>query len=423
MWVGRIPRLHITEPELVREVLTKYYKFQKNYRALDPITKILLTGIGSLEGDKWAMHKRIINPAFRMEKLKLMLPAFHSSCIEITNKWEKMVSAGAGSCEVDVWPDLETLSGDAISRTLFGSSYEEGKDVLHLMKELTELTIQVIQSVYIPGRRFFPTKTNRRMKEIDKIVCRSISNIINRRLKTMKTGDAGSDDLLGILLQSSMEEIRKNRNNQNSGLSIQEVINECKLFYFAGQDTTSTLLVWTMFFLSRYPEWQERAREEVVQVFGNNKPDYEGINSLKVVTMILLEVLRVYPPVLELTKTTHEETKLGRYTIPAGVELMVPQVILHHDRELWGEDAKEFKPERFAEGVSKATKSQVSFFPFSWGPRMCPGQNFAMLEAKVAMALILQRFSFQLSPSYVHAPYTLITMQPQHGAHMILHKL
>ncbi|XP_059664641.1 7-deoxyloganic acid hydroxylase-like [Cornus florida] len=352
-----------------------------------------------------------------------MLPAFHSSCMETMNKWEKMVSTGAGSCEVDVWPDLEDLSGDVISRTLFGTSYEEGKHILHLVKELAVLTIQVIQSVYIPGRRFFPTKRTRRMKEIDKIICASIRDIINRRLKAVKTGKPCGHDLLGVLLESNLKEIGEHGNNQNSGLSIQEIINDCKIFYFAGQDTTSTLLVWTMFFLSRYPKWQERAREEVVQVFGNNQPDYDGIHCLKVVTMILWEVLRLYPPIVELTKTTLEETKMGQYNIPAGVQLMVPQAILHQDHELWGEDAKEFNPERFAEGVSKAVKSQVSFFPFSWGPRMCPGQNFAMLEGKLAIALILQRFSFQLSPSYIHAPHTIITLQPQHGAHMILQSL
>nr|AKI87771.1 DL7H1 [Gentiana rigescens] len=416
MWVGRIPRVFVTDPELVREVLTKYYKFNKNHHGLDPITKFLFCGIGSLEGDTWSKRRKLLTTAFQFEKLKLMLPAFYQSCRDMVTKWETKVPEG-GSSEVEVWHDLETLTGDVIARTLFGSNYDEGKRIFELMRELTSLTIDVVRSVYIPGQRFLPTKRNTRLRAIDKEVRARITKIIDKKMKLMKDGQTNASDFLGILLECNRDESRDNR------MSLKDIVDECKLFYFAGQDTTSTLLVWTMVLLSQYPEWQTRAREEVLEVFGDNQPDYDGISRLKVVTMILNEALRLYTPVAELTKVAHEDTQLGKYKIPAGVQLMMPQILLHHDTAIWGDDAMEFNPDRFIEGVMKATKSQGSFFPFSLGPRMCIGQNFAILEAKMAMALILRRFSFELSPSYVHAPYTLITMQPQFGAHLILHKV
>lgn len=261
------------------------------------------------------------------------------------------------------------------------------------------------------------------MKEIDEEVKATIKAIIDKRVVEMKSEKTSNDDLLGILLDSNYKEINEH-GNSNFGLTIEEVIEECKLFYFAGQDTTGNTLVWTMILLSQHKEWQTRAREEVLHIFGERTPNFSSLNRLQIMNMIFNEVLRLYPVASTLTRLIHEETKLGNLTLPAGSFINLNTMFFHHDKDIWGEDADEFNPNRFSEGVSMAMKQgQASYAPFGGGPRICIGQNFAMLEMKMALAMILQRFSFELSPSYSHAPCEILTLQPQFGAHLILHKL
>ncbi|KAG5603607.1 hypothetical protein H5410_025099 [Solanum commersonii] len=100
------------------------------------------------------------------------------------------------------------------------------------------------------------------------------------------------------------------------------------------------------------------------------------------------------------------------------------KLYVHHDRKIWGEDVHVFKPDRFAEGVVKATNNNpVAFLPFGYGPRTCLGLNFAMIEAKITLSMILQRYMFTISPTYVHSPVQFYMLRPQHGVKIILHKI
>ena len=104
----------------------------------------------------------------------------------------------------------------------------------------------------------------------------------------MEAGEPAKDDLLGILMESNFKETQSHDiKKQRPGMSFQDVIDECKLFYFAGQETTSVLLVWTMILLSKCQDWQTRAREEVLAKFGKDQPDFDGLNNLKTVSSFI----------------------------------------------------------------------------------------------------------------------------------------
>jgi len=139
--------------------------------------------------------------------------------------------------------------------------------------------------------------------------------------------------------------------------------------------------------------------------------------------MVLLETLRLYGPVMLMLRKPISDIRLGSLSIPKGNEISIPIPFLHRDKEVWGDNANDFEPLRFENGITNAAKAPQALLSFSIGPRSCIGQNFAMLEAKSVMAMILKRFSFTLSSSYVHAPADHITLQPKFGLPIVLRRL
>lgn len=135
------------------------------------------------------------------------------------------------------------------------------------------------------------------------------------------------------------------------------------------------------------------------------------------------ESLRLYPPTIATIRRAKKDVDLGGYKIPRGTELLIPILAVHHDQAIWGNDVNEFNPGRFSEGVARAAKHPVAFIPFGLGVRTCIGQNLAVLQTKLALAMILQRFSFRLAPSYQHAPTVLMLLYPQYGAPIIFQHL
>ena len=139
--------------------------------------------------------------------------------------------------------------------------------------------------------------------------------------------------------------------------------------------------------------------------------------------MVLQESLRLYPPVLMILRSATMDIKLGDIMLPKDTEVTIPIAVIHRDKELWGDDANKFNPLRFANGITKASKHPNAMLGFSIGPRSCIGQDFAMLETKTVIAMILQRFSFSLSQEYKHKPANMLTLQPQDGLPIVLKPL
>jgi cytochrome P450 len=132
-------------------------------------------------------------------------------------------------------------------------------------------------------------------------------------------------------------------------------------------------------------------------------------------TMVIQETLRLYPPAVFVTRTAFQDINIKGIEVPKGMNIQIPISILQHDIDLWGPDAHEFNPERFANGVIGSCKIPQAYMPFGIGPRVCPGQHLAMIELKVILSLILPKFRFSLSSSYVHSPVYRLLIAPGKG--------
>lgn len=137
------------------------------------------------------------------------------------------------------------------------------------------------------------------------------------------------------------------------------------------------------------------------------------------ISMIINETLRLYPISGAMLRQASENVKVGNLDIPAGTELYLAMTATHHDKEIWGEDANCFNPLRFNE----PRKHLASYFPFGLGLRICAGQNLALMESKIVLAMIIKQYSFVLSPTYVHAPMIYMSLQPQYGAPILFRRI
>ncbi|GAU51159.1 hypothetical protein TSUD_411960 [Trifolium subterraneum] len=348
--------------------------------------------------------------------LQVMISRMAACTISMVDEWKrKAIEAKDKSKTIEMAEEFKELTANIIAHTSFGTSFAHGREAFKAQTELQMLCAASSSDIFIPGTQYLPTKSNLEIWKLDRKMKKSLKCIIESRLNSQSDNFSYGDDLLGIMMDT--------KNDGPNKLKMNEIMEECKTFFFAGHETTSNWLVWTVFLLSLHKDWQDKLRQEILDICGMEIPDADMLSKLKMVNMVLLEALRLYCPAIELERMASKDMKLGNLMIPKGTCIKIPIAMIHRSTKYWGEDANEFNPMRFINGVSKAANHPNALLAFSVGPRNCIGQNFAMLEAKTVMSLILQRFSWSLSPEYQHAPVNNLTLQPQHGLPIIIKPL
>jgi cytochrome P450 len=253
-----------------------------------------------------------------------------------------------------------------------------------------------------------PTPRNlryrRAIETIDSIVFEIIAG---RRLAP----ESGTGDLLSMLLATRDEE-------NGEGLSDRELRDQLFTFISAGHETTAVALTWTFYLLSQHPEADRRLRAEVADVLDGRIPTAEDLPRLEYTRRVIEESLRLYPPVFALVRDVLEDDEIGGFHIPARTMVSLSPYATHHHPEFWP-DPEAFDPERFTPERSDG-RPRFAWFPFLGGPHQCIGQEFAMMEAILVVAMLVQSFEFRLAPGVCVEPKPRLSLRPADGLPMII---
>ena len=287
-----------------------------------------------------------------------------------------------------------------MAKALFSSDIQaQGIDLDVVMRTI----VDVFASPYFLFDNYLPTANHRRFYKATRRLETLAYGLLRERLSSHD--DPG--DLLSALLQNDVKRPPD-----------QEVRDQIITFLMAGHETTAVALSWTWYLLSQDPEVENRFFKELATVLEGRTPTIEDFPKLRFTEAIVMESMRLYPPVWALIHRSVQDCEIAGYRVKRGAQLIVSQWVVHRDARFYDEPLR-FNPDRWTEEFSKRLP-RYAYFPFGAGPRACIGKSFAMMEAVLVLASIGQSFCFRLAPNYSVIPCPLLTLRPQGGLKMIV---
>lgn len=415
-----IPVVVLTEPEAVREVLKGAQPKSFTYKIIHPWLGLsLLTS----SGETWKRKRKLITPAFHFQVLRGFISTFVDCTKLLIAKLETQVrtihdktdpTPRFSRREVEMSQPLTFLTLDIISRCAFGYVLDPNSD--DYVDSTTEASKEMLYHLYwifVPDSLWRLTPSDVRFRRHIKVLQRKADELIRRRQQELIEQERDPSrpaqrhhDFLQMLLDST-DEVTGER------IPDQELRDEVNTFLFEGHDTTATSLLWTLYLISTRPDVAQKIRDELAAVLGDRDPTYDDLGKLRYLSMVIKEALRLYPSVPLVGRHLEEDMNIMGYEIPANTQVLISLWMLHHNPNVWP-DPSAFIPERFETEECKK-HHPYAWVPFSAGPRNCVGQNFAMLEEKVVLAMLLRRFRFELVEGHPIRPDPNLILRAKHG--------
>ncbi|NOU34443.1 MAG: cytochrome P450, partial [Polyangiaceae bacterium] len=249
-----------------------------------------------------------------------------------------------------------------------------------------------------------PTPSNLRYQKARRTLDELVYRIIGERRKQADPGN----DLLGMLMRVVGE-------GEDDRMNDRQLRDELLTLVLAGHETTANLLAFAFHALSTQPYWLRQTQEEIHTVLEGRTPTLADLPRMKITRMVLDETLRLYPPAWTFERQSLEEDVIGGFRLPKGGIVGISPYVLHRDAKLW-ENPEGFDPMRFSPERSEG-RHKFAYLPFGGGPRTCIGNAFAMMEATIILAMVLQHHRLDRDASRPLALDPMVTLRPKHGVY------
>lgn len=371
--------------------------------------KILATFLGNglltSEDDFWRRQRKLAQPAFYKQRLALMTDMMAQETELLAADWKSHDL----SQPRDISKDMLRLTLNIVTKALF--STDVGERVAGISSALDDIMFFADQTLksFIRPPLTYPTPRNKKFLAAVKKVEVLIYGIINgRREERQRNPDLRHDDLLDMLMHTRDEETGET-------MSDGQLRDEVTTIFMAGHETTANALSWALYLLAKHPEVAKKIRKESKQVFATEGTStFEKARQLSYTLQVVQEVMRLYPPAWVISRRSLAEDQIGPYAFPANSYMLISPYTLHRRPEYWP-DPEVFNPDRFSEENAKS-RPTYAYLPFGGGPRLCIGNNFALLEMQLVLAILLRDFDVDLlAPDQVVAAEPMVTLRPKGG--------
>ena len=355
-----------------------------------PITSLIGGGLSLIDGAEHRRHRRMIQPAFHGAMLNRYFDVMQECTAEHTAGWQQ-------SSPLKLFDAFKQLSFDIAARLMLGAqNHEEAERFRHLFHVFTG-GLFAPPAWKVPGTPYHKAwNAGIQLRQI-------LEHIIDDRRAAGPAGER--DDVLGLLLTA--------RDADNQCFTNAELVDELLVLLWAGHDTVTSLLTWTLYELLHDPDVYRRAVAEQMQVVGAGPLELAQLKQMPLLDRVLREAERLHPPAPGGFRGVITPFEYGGYRIPAGWTVMYSIVFTHHLPDLW-RDPLRFDPDRFAPPRDEGHKP-YTLIGFGGGPRVCVGLAFAQMQMRIVVSQLLRNFRFDVVPGQSFQPIPVPTKMPKDG--------